>query len=80
MRQGLYRELEEMERIEAAARQARAGRDRLCGVEMLRQLLSRHGIGQLPGESLAETVARAAGISAWELRDLLWKSAQAISP
>ena len=76
MRQSLYRELEEMERIHAAALQARAGRDRPSAAELFRQLLSRYAIGQLPGESLAETVARAARVSAWELRDLLWERAQ----
>jgi hypothetical protein len=76
VRQRLYKELEEMERIEAAARQARAGRNAPSGVEVFRQLLSRRGVGQLAGESLAETVARAAEISAWELRDLLSERAQ----
>ena len=78
MRQRLYRELEEMERIEAAALQARAGRDGPSGADVFRQLLSRYAIEQLPGESLAETVARASEINAWELRDLLSERAQAI--
>jgi tryptophanase len=47
-------------------------------VELFRQLLDRYAIEQLPGKSLAETVARAAGISARELKDLLWERAQAI--
>jgi hypothetical protein len=45
---------------------------------VIRDLLSRYAIGQLPGESLAETVARASGIGAGELKDLLWERAQAI--
>jgi hypothetical protein len=78
MRQKVYKELAEMERIDAAALQARASRNGPSGVELFRQLLDRYAIAQLPRESLAETVARAAGISARELKDLLWERAQAI--
>jgi hypothetical protein len=78
MRQSIYKELEELERTEAAVLQTRARRNRPSGVAMLRELLSGYGIEPLPGESLAETVARTAGISAQELKDLLWKRAQAI--
>jgi hypothetical protein len=67
-----------MERLDAAALQARASRNGPSGVELFRQLLDRYAIEQLPGKSLAETVARAAGISARELKDLLWERAQAI--
>ena len=78
MRQKVYKDLAEMERIDAAALQARAWRNGPSVVEMFRQLLDSYAIEQLPGESLAETVARAAGISARELKDLLWERAQAI--
>ena len=71
MRQKVYKELAEMERIDAAALQARASRNGPSGVELFRQLLDSYAIAQLPGESLAETVARAAGISARELKDLI---------
>ena len=79
MRQRLFKELEEMERVDAAARQARAGCNGMSGVEVFRQLLSRYAIEQLTEESLAETVARASEISVWELRDLLSERAQAIA-
>ena len=78
MRQRIYQELEELERIEAAALQARVCHNRPSGVAVFRELLSRYGIEQVPGESLAETVARTAGISAQELKDLLWERAQTI--
>jgi hypothetical protein len=61
-----------------AALQARACRNGPSGVALFRQLLDSYAIEELPGESLAETVARAAGISARELKDLLWDRAQAI--
>jgi hypothetical protein len=78
MRQKVYRELEELERIDAAAAKARACRHRPSCVAVFRELLSRHAIESSPGESLAETVARAAGINAWELKDLLGDRAQRI--
>jgi len=78
MRQRIYQELEELERIKAAALQARGRRNRPAGVAVFRELLSRYAIGQLPGESLAETIARTAGIGAQELKDLLWERAQTI--
>jgi hypothetical protein len=78
MRRKFYKELEELERIDAAAVQARACRNGPSRVEVFCALLSRYAIEPLPGESLAETVARAAAISAWELKDLLWERAQAI--
>jgi hypothetical protein len=78
MRQRLYRELEELERREAAALHARSCRNRPSGVDVIRQILSRYGAEQLAGESVAESVARAAAISAQELKDLLGKRAQAI--
>jgi hypothetical protein len=37
----------------------------------MRGLLSRYAIGQLPGESRAEALARAAGISTRELKNIL---------
>jgi hypothetical protein len=74
MRQRVYKDLAELERIHAAAVQARALRDRPSGTAMFgEQLVSRHATESVAGESLAETVARAAGISARELKDLLWE-------
>ena len=52
MRQKVYKELAEMERIDAAALQARASRNGPSGVELFRQLLDSYAIAQLPGESL----------------------------
>jgi hypothetical protein len=70
MRQSIYRELEKLERIHAAARQEDARRDR-SGAEVMRGLLSRYAIGLLAGESRAEALARAAGISTRELKNIL---------
>ena len=78
MRQRVYRELEELERTEAAALQARACRNGPSRVAMFRQILSRYAIEQRPEESLADTVARAAGTSARQLKELLRERAQAI--
>ena len=61
MRQSIYRNLEKLERIHAAARQANARRRALSGAEVMRGLLSRYTIGLLPGESRAEALAREAG-------------------
>lgn len=80
MRQRIYRQLAELERQEAAALQARACRKDASQVEMFRKLLSSCAIEQGPGESLAETVARASGINAQELKDFLWERTQAIAP
>ena len=73
MRQRVYKDLAELERIHAAALQVRALRDRPSGTAMFGELVSRHATERVGGESLAETVARAAGISARELKDLLWE-------
>src|SRR5580704_5219477 len=75
MRQRVYRELEALERKAAAAQQARASRDGPSPGEVFRGLLSRYDIEQLSGESLAETVARAAEIGARDLKNLLWERA-----
>jgi hypothetical protein len=80
MRQRFYKELEELERKDAAALHARFRRKGPSGVETIRQLLSRHGVTQRGGESVAETVARAAATSAQELKGLLWEGAQTIEP
>jgi hypothetical protein len=80
VRQNVYRKLEELERIHAAARPAEAYRTGRSGAEVMRALLSQYAIEPLPGESRAETLARAAGISTRELKDLLWEHAQAAGP
>ena len=66
-------------RFSASRNQGNPAFSRAMAVAVV-QLLSRYAIGQLPGESLAETVARVAGISAWELKDLLWERAHATGP
>jgi hypothetical protein len=71
MRQSIYRELEKLERIHAAARQENACRHARSGAEVMQGLLSRYTIGLLPGESRAEALARAAGISTRELKNIL---------
>jgi hypothetical protein len=71
MRQSVYRELEKLERIHAAARQANARRHAPSGTDVMGGLLSRYAIGLLPGESRAEALARAAGMSTRELKDIL---------
>jgi hypothetical protein len=80
MRQKVYRELEELERIDAVAWQAGASRNGPSCVEVLRELLRRHALEPFPAESPAETVARAAGMDARELKHLLWKRAQPTGP
>jgi hypothetical protein len=54
MKQSVYRRLEELERMQAAAWQARAGRNGRPVVEIFRQLITGCGIEQLPETSLAE--------------------------
>jgi hypothetical protein len=66
-----------MERLDAAALQARASRNGPSGVELFRQLLDRYAIEQLPGKSLRDRSPRR-GHQRPELKDLLWERAQAI--
>jgi hypothetical protein len=63
--------MEKLERNHAAARQAQAHRNGPSGAEVMRGLLSPYAIDQIPGQSRAQTLARAAGISTSELKDLL---------
>ena len=76
MRRSVYKRLEGLERIHAAARRAKAYRTRSSGAEVMRTLLSQYAIALHPGESRVETLVRAAGISTRELKDLLWERAQ----
>ena len=76
MRQSVYKRLEALERIHAA-QQAKAERVSLSGAEVMSALLSQYAVVQQPGELRVETLARAAGISTRELKDLLWEHAQA---
>ena len=76
MKPSIYKKLEQLERIHAAARQAEAYCAAPSGAEIMQTLLCGYGVGQLPGQSRAETLARAAGISARELKDLLSERAQ----
>jgi|HubBroStandDraft_6_1064221.scaffolds.fasta_scaffold1001854_1 hypothetical protein len=78
MRRRIYKDLEELERIAAVALQARACGNERSRVEMFRELISRKAIEQRPEESLAGTVARAAGITVRQLKDLLCERAQAV--
>jgi hypothetical protein len=80
MRQSVYKRLEGLERIHAAARRAEAYHSRPSGAEVMRALLSQYAIAQQPGESHVETLVRAAGISTRELKDLLWEHAQTAGP
>jgi hypothetical protein len=72
VRQDVYRRLKNLERNHAATRQAAAYRNGPSGAEVMQTLLSRYAIEQLPGESRAETLARAAGINTRELKSLLF--------
>jgi hypothetical protein len=80
MRQSVYKRLEGLERIHAAARRAKAYQARPSGAEVMSALLSQYAIAQHPGESRVETLVRAAGISTRELKDLLWEHAQTAAP
>jgi hypothetical protein len=80
MRQSIYKRLEGLERIQAAARRAKAYRTRPSGAGVMSALLSQYAIAQHPGESRVETLVRAAGISTRELKDLLWEQAQTAAP
>jgi hypothetical protein len=80
MRQSVYKRLEGLERIHAAARRAKSYRTRPSGAEVMSALLSQYAIAQHPGESRVETLVRAAGISTRELKDLLSELAQTAAP
>ena len=71
MRHDFYRKMEKLERNHAAALEAAAYCNGPSGAEVMRGLLSPYLIDRLPGQSRAQTLARAAGISTSELKDLL---------
>jgi hypothetical protein len=71
VRQDFNRRMEKLERNHAAAQQAAAYRNGPSGAEVMRGLLRPYAIDRLPGQSRAQTLARAAGISTSELKDLL---------
>jgi len=75
MRQNLHKRLGRLETISAAARRARESNANQSGlaatIEHLRETLRSYGIEQRPEESLANTFARALGISDSELDDYL---------
>jgi hypothetical protein len=71
VRQDFYRKLEKLERNHAAARRAAVYRNRPSGADVMRTLLSGCAVEQLSGESRAETLSRAAGISTRDLKNLL---------
>jgi hypothetical protein len=77
MKQRIYKELEELERVDAAALQARTRRRKLSPAAVFRELVGNYASETLAGESLAETIARTAEISARALKDHLWERAQA---
>jgi hypothetical protein len=68
-----------LERLEIKVRlwQARQALEALeePGRDVFGEILTRYGIRQEGQESVAEAVARGAGISCLELKDLLWKRA-----
>ena len=72
MKANLHKRLVQLESVATAARKAReAGQYSGQAVEKIRAFLRAHAIEPLPNESLAETTARALGISCIELRDQL---------
>jgi hypothetical protein len=71
MKKNIYRRLEELERIQAAAVRAKAQYAEPSSADVARELMSKFGVEPLPGESQAGALARAAGISNLELKDLL---------
>jgi hypothetical protein len=71
MKKSIYRRLDELERIHAARLRAIEQRSAPSGAEVIRELMSKLGIELPPGGSRADTLARAAGISNLELKDLL---------
>jgi hypothetical protein len=79
MRQNLHKRLGRLEAVSAAARRARESSANQSGltatIEWLRETLRSYGIEQRPEESLANTFARALGMSDSELDDYLRASA-----
>lgn len=74
MKHNLYKRLEKLERLNALHALAREEETRRTapplGDELFQAVLS-NGTERIPGESKAETVARAFGMSSWKFRDLL---------
>jgi hypothetical protein len=71
VRQDFDRRIEKLERNHAAAQQGAAYRNGPSGAEIMQRLLHPYVIDQLAGQSRAQTLARAAGISTSELKNLL---------
>lgn len=74
MREKLSRRLERLEEIKAAADRARAACTPSSGpgaAEIIRERLKAHGFVQTGNESMAETMARAFGMTSCELRAYL---------
>ena len=69
MNHNLQKRLQNLEKINAGALriQAEQATSGPSGPEIIREYLRAHGIEQQPHESLAETTARAMGISSQEL-------------
>jgi hypothetical protein len=81
MKQNLYKRLEQLESIHAAALKKAAYRAAArSGVEVFGELMRKYGIEPLPGESQMDAFACAAGLSSGELRDLLWQRSQQAGP
>jgi hypothetical protein len=80
MKQSVYRWLEKRERMDTAVRQAEARYAEPSGAELMQALVTGYGAEQGSGESRAETLARAAGISPQELKVLLSERAHADDP
>jgi hypothetical protein len=75
VRQSVFRKLERLERLHAAARQNDAWRNGPSGGEVMGALLSRYAIEPRPGESRVEALARAAELSTRELKNILGQQA-----
>jgi hypothetical protein len=74
MREKLSRRLEHLEKLLAAATRARAANSRANGpstAEIIRERLRLRGFVPTGNESLAETLARAFGMTGQELRHLM---------
>ena len=70
MKQTLYRRLAQLERMEVEARQTEQYGTGPSGTEVINRLLS-NCASPVTGESRAETLARTAGITTRELKNLL---------
>jgi hypothetical protein len=76
MKRALYLHLRKLERLEAEEPETPLAQSQSSPIETFQTLLSRHGFQPRPEESLAETVARASGLDAQQLKRILWERSQ----